>query len=65
MTEFQGLIYQDGDLIDSYCVKCKDKRTMIDSIIQISDSGRRLAKGKCEVCKDKVYRVLGKATGDY
>lgn len=64
MTEYQGLFYKDGDLIDSYCVKCKDKRTMINSVILISDSGRRRAKGQCEVCNDKVYRVLGK-TGDY
>lgn len=59
-----GNFYQDGDLIDAYCVKCRDKRTMLDSKIYISDSGRRRAKGKCAVCNAVVLRILSK-TGDY
>lgn len=46
--------------LDAYCVKCKDKRRMIDFVIKTSDSGRRMAQGKCPVCNTKVNRILGK-----
>ena len=45
---------------DAYCVKCKDKR-QFDGIIKVSDSGRRMAVGKCPECGTKVNRILGKA----
>lgn len=48
--------------IDSYCVKCKDKRTMVEGVIKVSDSGRRMAVGKCLACGTKVNRILGKTT---
>lgn len=48
--------------IDSYCVKCKDKRTMVEGVIKTSDSGRRIAVGKCLACGTKVNRILGKTT---
>ena len=63
-----GNYYQDGDLIDAYCVKCKEKRTMVDSVIKTSDSGRRMAQGKCKICGTKLNRILAKvggAIGDY
>lgn len=50
------------DDLESYCVKCKDKRTMVDFVIKTSDSGRRMAKGYCPVCGEKVYRILGKVS---
>jgi transcriptional regulator of aromatic amino acid metabolism len=48
------------DDIETYCTKCKDKRTMVDFVIKTSDSGRRMATGKCPVCSTKVHRILGK-----
>lgn len=48
--------------IYAYCVKCKDKRTMVDGFIKVADSGRRMADGKCELCGTKVSRILGKTT---
>ena len=46
--------------IDAYCVMCKDKYKMVDAFIRVSDSGRRMAAGKCERCGGKVNRILGK-----
>ena len=46
--------------IDAYCVKCKDKRTMVEGLIKTSDSGRRMAVGKCLACGTKVNRILGR-----
>ena len=45
---------------DAYCVKCKAKRDF-EGMVHISDSGRRMAKGKCPVCGVGVNRILGKA----
>jgi hypothetical protein len=44
---------------DAYCVKCKEKRDF-EGIIRVSDSGRRMAIGKCSVCGTRVNRILGK-----
>lgn len=46
---------------DAYCVYCKDK-TEFTGKIRVSDSGRRMATGKCPRCGQKVNRILGKAT---
>lgn len=45
---------------DAYCVKCKDKREF-EGTIKTSDSGRRMAQGKCWVCGTRLNRILGKA----
>ena len=45
---------------DAYCVKCKDKREFTGKI-KTSESGRRMATGKCPKCGTKVARILGKA----
>jgi len=45
---------------EAYCVKCKEKR-QFEGTVNVSDSGRRMAKGKCPVCGTTVNRILGKA----
>ena len=44
---------------NAYCVKCKELRDF-EGTIKTSDSGRRMAMGKCPVCGTKVNRILGK-----
>ena len=48
---------------NAYCVKCKEIRDF-DGIVKTSDSGRRMAIGKCPVCGTKVNRILGKVNVD-
>ena len=36
--------------IIAYCVKCRDKRTMVDAKETKTKSGRLMMKGKCEKC---------------
>jgi len=45
---------------DAYCVKCKQKRDFEGTVV-VSESGRRMAKGKCSVCGTTLNRILGKA----
>lgn len=54
--------YKDGDIYrgETYCVKCKEKRSF-EGKIKVSESGRRMAQGICPVCATKVNRILGKA----
>jgi hypothetical protein len=53
--------------MDAYCVACKEKTLMMDGYrIKVSDSGRRMAQGKCSKCKvTKVNRILGKQESYY
>lgn len=44
---------------DAYCVHCKDKITF-EGQVKTSDSGRRMAMGKCPQCGTRVNRILGK-----
>lgn len=55
----QGKIINGEFYGDAYCVKCKDKRNFIGRVIT-SDSGRRMAQGKCGICGTKLNRILGK-----
>ncbi len=43
-----------------YCVKCKAKKDMLEVGITKSKNGRRMAKGRCPVCKTKMCRFLKK-----
>jgi hypothetical protein len=45
---------------NAYCVKCKQNVDFL-GILKTSDSGRRMAQGKCPVCDTRVNRILGKA----
>lgn len=59
--ELRAFIRQElGDQIPTFCVKCKDKKIMKDAVIKKSDSGRRLAVGKCPDCGGRVNRILGR-----
>jgi len=44
----------------AHCVKCKEN-VGFEGKIRVSDSGRRMAYGKCPKCKTKVNRILGKS----
>jgi hypothetical protein len=43
---------------EGYCVKCRQKRTIKNGKVEVSDKGRRMAKGICPVCGTKVTRFL-------
>jgi hypothetical protein len=49
-----------AETYNGYCVKCKDKRDF-EGEVSVSESGRRMAKGKCPVCGTTMNRILGKA----
>ena len=49
-----------AETYNGYCVKCKDKRDFEGQVVT-TDSGRRMAKGKCPVCGTTMNRILGKA----
>ena len=43
-----------------YCVRCKEKKDMLEVGVVIAKNGRRMAKGKCVVCGCKMCRILKK-----
>jgi len=43
---------------EGYCIKCKEKRTIKDGVVEETAKGRRMAKGTCPVCGTKVNRFV-------
>jgi hypothetical protein len=46
------------DAVVGYCVRCKTKRTISDAHEDITESGRRAARGLCPVCGAKMFTFL-------
>lgn len=44
-----------------YCVKCKEKREMVDTEQVEMKNKRKAVKGKCSVCGTGMYKILSKA----
>ena len=49
------------DQMIGYCVKCKEKREMLEVQMVEIKPGRPAAKGKCSVCSTGMYKILPKA----
>jgi hypothetical protein len=43
---------------EGYCVKCREKRTITGGEVVKTESGRRMARGKCPECGTTVNRFL-------
>lgn len=42
---------------EAYCVKCREKRDMIDEEEVTMKNGRPATQGKCPVCGTKLFRI--------
>lgn len=49
---------------EGYCVKCREKRTITDGKVEVSEKGRKMAKGTCPVCKTKVTRFMSSKSAE-
>ena len=45
--------------VEAYCVKCREKREMVESEEVTMKNGRKAMQGKCPVCGTKLFRILG------
>lgn len=48
----------DGKTIEAYCVRCKQRRTVINAHEETTSNGRRGARGICETCGANVFVML-------
>lgn len=46
--------------MEAYCVKCKDKKEMVDPQENTTKNGRTMMKGKCPTCGTTMCRIMGK-----
>ena len=46
--------------MEAYCVKCKEKRQMVNPKISRTSRGGYIAKGKCPVCGTKMAVIMSK-----
>jgi hypothetical protein len=44
---------------EAYCVKCRQKRDMVDAEEVTMKNGRKAMQGKCGVCGTKLFRIMG------
>ena len=44
--------------MDAFCVKCKEKRDVVDGQETTNAKGRRMMKGKCATCGTVVCKIL-------
>lgn len=44
----------------AYCVKCREKKEMRETKLEVSDKGRKMARGYCPVCGTKMTLFLPK-----
>ena len=42
-----------------YCMKCKKKQEMKETVEVTMKNGRKAMKGKCSVCGTGMYKILG------
>jgi len=56
----EKLIEEHTGKFTGFCVQCKEKHIFDGDIIE-TDSGRRIAKGKCPNCNGSMNRILGRA----
>lgn len=43
--------------IEAYCVKCKQKRPMMNPVESLSSNHKPLTKGECPICGTKMCRI--------
>lgn len=49
-----------ADTIVGYCTRCREKRPIKDAHIELTENGRRAARGTCPVCGGNMYTFLKK-----
>ncbi len=47
--------------LEAYCMKCKQKRKMLNATEVTMKNGRMAVRGTCEVCGTSLYRIGGRA----
>jgi uncharacterized protein DUF5679 len=48
------------NLMQHYCLKCKEKREMLDAEMIEMKNGRPAAKGKCGTCGCGMFKIMKK-----
>lgn len=49
---------KSSETYQAYCVKCKDKREMVDPTKVKFKNGRNAVQGECKECGTKMTRIL-------
>lgn len=44
--------------MDGYCVKCKQKKEMIDTVLGKTSKGGNIVKGKCSECGCNMAKII-------
>ncbi len=44
-------------MLEAYCLKCKEKREIVDPVAEYNAAGAPVTRGRCAVCGGKVYRT--------
>lgn len=47
-----------------HCMKCKDKKEMVDAEVYVMKNGRKAMKGQCKECGTKMFAIMKKDDAD-
>ena len=48
-----------GFMPEGYCVKCKAKKEIAETVEELMKNGRKAIKGKCPTCGVVMFKILG------
>jgi len=51
-------------MLEGYCGKCKDKKSIADAFEVVMKNGRMAVKGRCPTCGGGVFKILGGKSPD-
>ena len=50
------------NILKAYCLKCKDKKEIINGKIMTNKKGNKYLQSNCSVCNNKINKFLKKDT---
>ena len=56
--EREGGVEGVGEQVEAYCVKCKQKRYMLNPTSTVTKNGRNAKVGTCPICGTKLFRFI-------
>ena len=57
----EGIMLGGTERMQAYCVKCREKRDLVDGEEVVMKNGKKAMQGKCPECGTKLFRIMGKA----
>lgn len=55
---------QESEAIEGFCLKCRERKTMVGILLTTMGNGTPAIRGECPDCRTKIYKLLPKRDRD-